>query len=211
MKNKFMFLASAAVLALTGLSANANTISIGSISVTPDGTGGTLWHYQVIFDNTHISSTQPTQFNLNDFGSIKGGLGGVTFAPLDAGNNAVGFTVDNTMLVGPNYGLPGFEPNNASVLDVVITFTSDADMGLPSATFELTLDTALTGMGGLANFFSHDIVQSGLAHGQPNAAQQVILTPGGQNVPDGGTTVALLGIALAGLEGVRRMFRARKS
>jgi hypothetical protein len=30
-------------------------------------------------------------------------------------------------------------------------------------------------------------------------------------VPDGGTTVALLGIALAGLEGVRRMFRARKS
>jgi hypothetical protein len=30
-------------------------------------------------------------------------------------------------------------------------------------------------------------------------------------VPDGGTTVALLGIALAGLEGVRRMFRARKA
>jgi hypothetical protein len=30
-------------------------------------------------------------------------------------------------------------------------------------------------------------------------------------VPDGGSAVALLGIALAGLEGVRRMFRARKS
>ena len=30
-------------------------------------------------------------------------------------------------------------------------------------------------------------------------------------LPDGGTTVALLGVALAGLEGVRRMFRARKS
>jgi VPDSG-CTERM motif len=30
-------------------------------------------------------------------------------------------------------------------------------------------------------------------------------------VPDGGTTVALLGIALGGLEGVRRMFRGRKA
>jgi hypothetical protein len=30
-------------------------------------------------------------------------------------------------------------------------------------------------------------------------------------VPDGGSTVALLGITLAGLEGVRRMFRARKA
>jgi hypothetical protein len=30
-------------------------------------------------------------------------------------------------------------------------------------------------------------------------------------IPDGGTTVALLGIALAGIEGVRRMFRARKA
>ena len=30
-------------------------------------------------------------------------------------------------------------------------------------------------------------------------------------VPDGGTTVALLGVALLGIGGVRRMFRARKS
>jgi hypothetical protein len=35
------------------------------------------------------------------------------------------------------------------------------------------------------------------------------LLPG--TAPDGGTTVALLGIALGGLEGVRRIFRARKS
>ena len=31
------------------------------------------------------------------------------------------------------------------------------------------------------------------------------------SIPDGGSAVALLGIALAGIEGVRRMFRARKS
>jgi VPDSG-CTERM motif len=33
----------------------------------------------------------------------------------------------------------------------------------------------------------------------------------GTGVPDGGTTVALLGIALAGVEGLRRRFRARKT
>ena len=31
------------------------------------------------------------------------------------------------------------------------------------------------------------------------------------SVPDGGTTVALLGIALGGLEGIRRMIRTRKA
>jgi len=36
----------------------------------------------------------------------------------------------------------------------------------------------------------------------------VILAPGA--VPDGGSTVALLGVALAGLEGLRRMVRTRK-
>ena len=41
-----------------------------------------------------------------------------------------------------------------------------------------------------------------------NGASTNVLVP---SVPDGGTAVALLGIALAGVEGVRRMFRARKS
>jgi hypothetical protein len=34
---------------------------------------------------------------------------------------------------------------------------------------------------------------------------------GGNGVPDGGSTVALLGVALGGLEAVRRMLRARKA
>ena len=201
MKNKLMFVVSAGVLALTGLSANANTIVIGPISTAPDGSGGTLWTYPIIFGNSTINSTQPTSFNINDFGFLKttGSLPtGFTFSP------GVSFTLDNSQNVGPSFGLPGFQPNNPTVLDVVVTFTANADMGLPSATFDLVLDTAVTGMGGLANFFSQDIVQTGSLAGTPNAVQQNIRTPRGVTVPDGGVTAVLLGAALSVLGLLRR-------
>ena len=201
MKNKFMFVVSAGVLALTSLSANANTISIGPITTASDGSGGTLWTYPIIFGNSTISSTQPTSFNINDFGLLKttGSLPtGFTFSP------GVSFTLDNSQNVGPSFGLPGFQPNNPSVLDVVVTFTANANMGLPSATFDLVLDTATTGMGGLANFFSQDIVQTGSLAGTPNAVQQNITTPMGVTVPDGGVTAVLFGAALSGLGLLRR-------
>jgi hypothetical protein len=203
MKNKFMFVVSAGVLALTSLSANANTISVGPITTASDGSGGTLWTYPIIFANSTISSTQPTSFNINDFGLLKttGSLPtGFTFSP------GVSFTLNNSQLVGPSFGLPGFQPNNPNVLDVVVTFTANADMGLPSATFDLVLDTASAGTtGGLANFFSQDIVQTGSLAGTPNAVQQNIRTPMGvTTVPDGGVTAMLLGAALSGLGLLRR-------
>ena len=207
MKNKFMFVVRAGALALTSLSANANTISVGPITTAPDGSGGTLWTYPIIFANSTISSTQPTSFNINDFGFLKttGSLPtGFTFSP------GVSFTLDNSQNVGPSFGLPGFQPNNPTVRDVVVTFAANADIGLPSATFDLVLDTASTGTGGLANFFSQDIVQMGRLAGTPNAVQQNTTTPRGVPTPDGGATVALLGIAFVGLEGLRRMLRARK-
>jgi hypothetical protein len=77
-------------------------------------------------------------------------------------------------------------------------------MGLPSVTFNLVLDTDLTGSGGLANFFSQDIVQTGNLGGTPNAVQQNIITPSGSRVPDGGVTAMLLGAALIGLGVLRR-------
>jgi hypothetical protein len=201
MKNKFMFVVSAGALALTSLSADANTISIGPITTASDGSGGTLWTYPIIFNNSTISSTQPTSFNINDFGFLKttGSLPtGFSFSP------GVSFTLDNSQNVGPSFGLPGFQPNNPTVLDVVVTFTANANMGLPSVTFDLVLDTANTGMGGLANFFSQDIVQTGSLAGTPNAVQQNITTPMGVTVPDGGVTAMLLGAALSGLGLLRR-------
>ena len=205
MKNKFMFVVSAGVLALTSLSANANTISIGPITTAPDGSGGTLWTYPITFDNSSISSAQPTSFNINDFGALK------TTGPLPTGftfSPGVSFTLDNSQLVGPNFGLPGFLPNNPSVLDIVVKFTANANMGLPSTTFNLVLDTAAgAGLKGLANFFSQDIVQTGVLAGRPNQVQQLTLSPGGVPTPDGGATVLLLGAGLSALGIVRRYLK----
>jgi hypothetical protein len=201
MKKKFMFVVGVGVLALTSLSANA-TISVGPITTSPDGSGGMLWDYPITFNNTSISSTQPTTFNLNDFGALKttGSLPtGFTFSP------GVAFTL-TTPLVGPNFGLPGFQANNPAVNDVVITFNANNNMGAGVQTFNLILDTALTGTGGLANFFSQDIVSTGTLAGSPNAVQQNITTPASvpTTVPDGGATVILLGAALSGLGLLRR-------
>jgi hypothetical protein len=180
---------------------NANTIAVGAITTAPDGSGGTLWTYPITFNNSSISSTQPTAFNLNDFGALK------TTGPLVSGfsfSPGVAFTLDNSQNTGPSFGLPGFQPNNASVKDVVVTFTANGDMGAGLVSFNLVLDTALTGTGGLANFFSQDIVSTGDLAGTPNAAQQNIKTPAATTVPDGGATVMLLGAALSGLGLVRR-------
>ena len=84
-------------------------------------------------------------------------------------------------------------------------FTANASMGAGMQSFNLVLDTAATGTGGRANFFSQDIVNSGDLAGSPNAAQQNITTPAGiPTVPDGGATAELLGAALCGL-GLLRM------
>jgi len=201
-----MFVISAGVLALTSLSANADTISIGPITTADDGSGGTLWTYPIVFNNSTIDSAQPTSFNINDFGALK------TTGPLPTGftfSPGVSFTLDNSQLVGPNFGLPGFVPNNASVLDVVIKFTGDANMALPSVTFNLVLDTAVgPNVSGLANFFSQDIVQTGALAGRPNAVQQLTLSPEGvPTTPDGGATVLLLGAGLSALGIVRRYLK----
>jgi len=199
MKIRVILAAAVGLLSSAGM-AHANTITVGAITNAPDGSGGMLWTYPIIFNNSTISSSQPTSFVLDDFGPLKttGSLPvGWTFTP------GVAFTL-TTPLVGPNFGLPGFQPDNPAVADVVITFTANSTMGAGAVTFNLVLDTANNGSGGRANFFSQDIVATGDLAGSPNAAQQNITTPSGVPVPDGGATAGLLGAALFGLGLLRR-------
>ena len=204
MKNKFMLAVGAGVLALTGLSANANTIVVGPITQASDGGTGVLWTYPIIFDNDKIDPTQPTSFNLNDFGPLK------TTGPLASGfsfSPGIAYTL-TTPLVGPNFGLSGFHPNNPAVSDVVITFTAAADLGGGSETFNLVLDTALTGTGGLANFFAQDIVSTGSLAGTPNAVQQNIAVPT-RVVPTAVPEPGTLFLVGSGVVVVARRYRRR--
>jgi hypothetical protein len=90
-------------------------------------------------------------------------------------------------------------------------------------TFDLTDSHITTQGGGFLDVFGEGFVSG---HGFTSTYMEWRFTtqdpPSGQppvfsfsastnSVPDSGATVALLGIALAGVEGVRRMFRARKS
>jgi hypothetical protein len=208
MTKKLTLTLATAIALLTASSAFANTISVGPITNAPDGSGGMLWTYPIMFSNSTVSSAQPTSFNLNDFGALK------TTGPLPSGfsfSPSVTFTLDNTQNVGPNFGLPGFEPNNASVRDVVVTFTGNGTTGAGLVTFNLVLDTALTGTGGLANFFSQDIVATGDLGGTPNAVQENILTPAGVPIltPEPGVmTTMLLGAAGLGLLFFRKLSQA---
>ena len=195
MKTRSILAAMVGLLSAAGM-AHADTITVGAITSVSDGSGGQLWTYPILFNNSTISATQPTSFVLDDFGPLK------TTGPLPTGwsfSPGEAFTL-TTPLIGPNFGLPGFNPNNAIVADVVITFTANGTMGAGTQTFNLILDTADTGTGGRANFFSQDIVATGALAGSPNAAQQNITTPEGiPTVPDGGATAELLGAALCGL------------
>jgi hypothetical protein len=204
MKTRSILAAMVGLLSAAGM-AQANTITVGVITSVSDGSGGQLWTYPILFNNSSISATQPTSFVLDDFGPLK------TTGPLPTGwsfSPGEAFTL-TTPLVGPSFGLPGFNPNNPAVADVVITFTANGTMGPGMQTFNLVLDTAATGAGGRANFFSQDIVATGDLAGSPNAAQQNITTPSGAAVPDGGTTSELLGAALFGLGLLRKKLGQR--
>jgi hypothetical protein len=160
-----------------------------------------VWTYDAIL--TSGQALNGDGFTIFDFG---GYVGGSIFAPV--GWSAV------AQLTGSVLGVPApaSNPDDPALFNLLFTRTGGTvgptngmlDLGHFGAT---TTDTSSTFVG----WSSRDHFPTGNPPAPGNPHQDIIEAPAPGAVPDGGATVALLGIALAGLEGMRRMIRARKA
>jgi len=191
MKNsiKLTLMAAFAGLALAAVTANANTITLGDVSAVPSG-GGSDWTYSYTFANSTLNNGD--YFTINDFGLATVVLGPVV--PGAAWTFSQAFT-------GPN-SLPATD--NASVLNVTFTWGGGPFTITGAGTFTLHSSLGIT-----PETHQYTSLDQSASNGGDSMAIGNVTGP--RTVPDGGSAVALLGIALAGLEGARRLIRARKS
>ena len=182
---------------LLGSTVQANTITLGYVSTTP-GLGGTFdWTYSVSFANSVLNTGD--FFTINDFGVVNSFT--TTLFP--------GFA-ESQALIGTNVpGLLATLPytDNPSILNVTFTWGGVDGLVVPNSSFTLTLNSNIGLPATVDAYNSSD--HSFNPAGQVSHATGFLLGPNA--APDGGSAVTLLGIALAGLEGARRLIRARKS
>jgi VPDSG-CTERM motif len=192
MKKTIMLIAVLGGLALTALTANANTITPTPILTPTPG----VWTYQL--DLTSGDLVAGDGFTIYDFG---GYVIGSIVAP--AGWSAV---------ITPPALLGGFgaDPtgDNASNFNLTWTYTG---MTIHQATgstiftgFMATTTQTTTTIDGWASQ-DHLLTAGPPGTGGLSTASGNILCP--SPVPDGGSAVALLGIALAGIGCLRRKFK----
>ena len=142
-------------------------------------------------------------FTIFDFG---GYVGGSIFAP--SGWTAVAQLTGSVLGIAP----PAANPDNPALFNLLFT-RSGGTLGpevmgvLPLGEFGATTTSTLTTFVGWS---SRDHFPTGSPPSPGTDHADIILAPAPGAVPDGGATVALLGIALGGLEGMRRLIRARK-
>jgi hypothetical protein len=186
-------LSAVAAIAFTHSHANANSITLGSVSATPSGGGGSDWTYSYTFANSELQNGD--FFTINDFG-----LATVVVAPINPAPN----WVFSQSLTGTS-ALPSVD--NPSVLNVTFTWT-DGTINLgpgPLGAFTFVLHSPLAAIPVDHDYTSLDHIASGLTAG--NESRVIGSVAGPLTVPDGGSAVALLGLALASVEGLRRKLR----
>ena len=143
-------------------------------------------------------------FTIFDFG---GYVAGSIFAP--SGWTAVAQLTGSVLGIAP----PASNPDNPALFNLLFTRSGGtagpAIIGvLPLGDFGATTTsktTTFVGWSSRDHFPTGNPPLSGTDHAD------IILAPGAGAVPDGGATVALLGIALTGLGAMRRMIGARKA
>ena len=160
-------------------------------------TPGGLWSYNADLTSGEIQANDG--FTIFDFG---GYVAGSIVAPAD--------WVPSTALSGSPFGASA-GPDDPTLTNLTFTYigaTINKKIGAETftgfnASTTFTLDTA-------EDWRSQD--HDAMSHLLATPASGTILVPApGPAVPDGGATVALLGIGLTGLEAMRRLLRARKA
>ena len=164
------------------------TFTVGGISLTASG---------------FLTNGTPTILYAKNLGASETGLG-TTADP--SGQNEI-FTGDFIQLT-----LPTTPPTNFQmVLLASVQFGESAKVYFNTAPGTLTgailIDTITNADGSVT---IPAIYQTGFIDITAGAAN-ILLESATVSTPDSGSAVALLGIALAGIEGVRRAFRARKA
>ena len=174
--------------------ATHHTITPSVVSTSAPG----IWTYTADLSSGQVMNGDG--FTIFDFG---GYVSGSIFAP--AGWTAVAQPTGSVLGVLP----PASNPDDPALFNLLFTRVGGT-VGPTSGVINLlnfgatTTDTGQTFVG----WSSRDHTPTG-AVGTDHA--DIISAPAPARVPDGGATVALLGIALTGLEGMRRIIRARKA
>jgi hypothetical protein len=174
-----------------------HTITPSVASINSPG----VWTYDAMLSSGQVLNGDG--FTIFDFG---GYVANSIFAP--AGWTAAAQLTGSVLNVAP----PVSNPDNPALFNLLFTRTGGTvgptngmiSLGAFGAT---TTDTSSTFVG----WSSRDHFPTGNPPTVGTDHADIILAPAPGAVPDGGATVALLGIALGGLEGMRRLIRARKA
>jgi hypothetical protein len=165
--------------------------------VSPSAAG--LWTYTADLSSGEVMTGDG--FTIFDFA---GYVSDSIFAP-------TGWTA-TVQLTGSVKGVapPGATPDNPALENLLFTYTASSPIGPTNLKQNLGLFGASTTdtLEALGGWSSKDHAPDGSV---ADDHADRILVPAAARVPDGGATVALLGIALTGLEAMRRLIRARKA
>ena len=166
-----------------------HTLTPSLASATPGG----LWSYNADLTSGQLAAGDG--FTIFDF---DGYVAGSIAAPVD--------WTPSTALTGSPFGA-SLGLDDPALINLTFTYNGPTiNQAIGAQTFT-GFNANTTDLGQVADdWASHD---HDISSAPATEAQGTILVPGNA-VPDGGSTVALLGVALAGLEGLRRIVRLRK-
>lgn len=176
-----------AAAALAAQVANANSITLGDISSV--GAGPSIWTYSYAFANSELHPGD--YFTINDFGpaAVVVGPAGFAFSQALAGPNSLAAT------------------DNAGILNVTFTWAGPiSNLGAGTVgPFAFSLSSPFGSTPVLTSYTSEDHIASGPFIGLLSRVIGSVAAPdNGRSVPDGGSTLILLGSAILGLLGIAR-------